>query len=144
MRKNGNTMGYYSAVEKEKILLFITTSIDLEDIYARRKKSDGERQMLYVLSYTGNLCKSLAGRYGAGNRRLSEFGIRVPLAGPPPPHGAHRAATSPESLLGIIVGSEAAPATPCTLQPRHKHTSERKAVSEWDSALQGCTVAVGT
>lgn len=78
-------MGYYSAVEKEKILLFITTSIDLEDIYARRKKSDGERQMLYVLSYTGNLCKSLAGRYGAGNRRLSEFGIRVPLAGPPPP-----------------------------------------------------------
>ena len=48
-------MGYSSATGEEKILLFLTTSIALEDIYAKRNKSDRETQMPCVLSHTGTL-----------------------------------------------------------------------------------------
>ena len=46
-----HTMQYYSAVRKNEIMPFAATWMDPENIMLRETKSDGERQILYEITY---------------------------------------------------------------------------------------------
>ena len=52
------TVEYYSAIKKNEILPFATTWRDLKSIMPRNK-SDGERQILYDLTYNLNFFKKI-------------------------------------------------------------------------------------
>ena len=52
------TIEYYSAIKKNEILSFATTWMDLKSIYAKWNKADGERKILYDITYMWNLKNS--------------------------------------------------------------------------------------
>ena len=52
------TMDYYPAIEKNKLVSFAATWMDLKIIILSEVKSDRERQISYDTAYTRNLKKS--------------------------------------------------------------------------------------
>ena len=49
------TMEYYSAMKKNKIMLFAATWMELETLVLSEVKSERERQVPYGITYIGNL-----------------------------------------------------------------------------------------
>ena len=52
------TMEYYSAINRNKIELFVVRWMDLETVIQSEVKSEREKQILYANTYIWNLKKS--------------------------------------------------------------------------------------
>ena len=51
------TMEYYSAINRNEIMSFVDTWMDLETVIQRKVKSEKEKQILYINAYMWNLEK---------------------------------------------------------------------------------------